>query len=47
MQKFIDDNPKDRHCTHTYTMEEFGLDEAAERERYRFYQDYFKVASNI
>jgi hypothetical protein len=47
MQKFIDDNPKDRHGTHTYTMEQFGLNEATERERYRFYQDYFNVASNI
>ncbi|MBT4519287.1 MAG: sulfotransferase [Halieaceae bacterium] len=45
MREFIDHNPKDRHGTHRYTLEQFGLGPAAERERYRFYQDYFGVAS--
>jgi hypothetical protein len=45
MQSFIDNNPKDRHGTHTYTAQQFGLDVATERERYRFYQEYFGVKS--
>ena len=45
MRAFIANNPKERHGTHRYTLEQFGLDPAQERERYRFYQDYFHVAS--
>lgn len=44
MRAFIAGNPRDRHGTHRYTLEQFGLDRATERARYRFYQDYFKVA---
>lgn len=44
MRRFIASNPKDRHGTHRYTLEQFGLERARERERYRFYQEYFKVA---
>lgn len=44
MRSFIAKNPRDRHGTHRYTLEEFGLDRTRERERYRFYQDYFKVS---
>jgi hypothetical protein len=44
MRTFIAGNPRDRHGTHRYTLEQFGLDRATERARYRFYQDYFKVA---
>src|SRR5690606_16936708 len=44
MRTFIEQNPRDRHGAHRYTLEQFGLDRARERERYRFYQDYFKVA---
>lgn len=47
MQDFIDNNPKDRHGTHSYTLEQFGLDLETERERYRFYQDYFNVAAEM
>lgn len=43
MRSFIDRNPRDRHGTHRYTLEQFGLERGRERERYRFYQDYFKV----
>lgn len=44
MRAFIAANPRDRHGTHRYTLEQFGLDRPTERARYRFYQDYFKVA---
>ncbi len=44
MRAFIAGNPRDRHGTHRYTLEQFGLDRETERARYRFYQDYFKVA---
>ena len=45
MCDFIAGHPKERHGVHRYTLQEFGLDPARERERYRFYQDYFGVAS--
>ncbi|MBV6416042.1 MAG: hypothetical protein CMLOHMNK_00570 [Steroidobacteraceae bacterium] len=44
MRAFIAGNPRDRHGTHRYTLEQFGLDRARERQRYRFYQEFFKVA---
>ncbi len=44
MRSFLEQNPRDRHGTHRYTLEQFGLDRVKERERYRFYQDYFEVA---
>lgn len=43
MRDFIAGNPKERHGTHRYTLDQFGLDPARERERYRFYQDWFHV----
>ena len=45
MRDFVAGKPKDRHGTHRYKAEQFGLDPVAERERYRFYQDYFGVAN--
>jgi hypothetical protein len=45
MRRFLDENPQGKHGTHSYTLEQFGLDPAAERERYRFYQEYYGVAS--
>ena len=44
MREFLAKNPRERHGTHRYTLEQFGLDRTRERERYRFYQDFFKVA---
>lgn len=44
MRQFIANNPKDRHGVHHYTLEQFGLNATKERERYRFYQEYFNVA---
>lgn len=45
MQDFITGNPRERHGTHRYRLEDFGLDPVREREHYRFYQDYFGVAN--
>jgi hypothetical protein len=44
MGRFIASHPKDRHGTHRYRLEDFGLAPAKERARYRFYQDCFGVA---
>ncbi len=46
MSSFLADSPPDKHGKHHYTLERFGLDPASERERYRFYQDYYGVASD-
>ena len=43
MQRFLDDNPPGKHGKHSYTLEEFGLEPAAERERFRFYQEHYGV----
>jgi hypothetical protein len=40
------ENPPGKYGKHSYTLERFGLDPAAERERYRFYQEYYGVASD-
>lgn len=46
MSGFLAENPPGKHGKHSYTLERFGLDPAAERERYRFYQEYYGVASD-
>lgn len=46
MRGFLAENPPGKHGAHRYTLERFGLDPAAERERYRFYQEYYGVASD-
>jgi hypothetical protein len=45
MRRFLDDNPQDKHGTHTYTFADTGLDAGAMRERARRYQEYFGVSS--
>jgi hypothetical protein len=45
MRAFLADNPQGKHGRHSYTLEEFGLDRAVERERYRFYQEHYGVES--
>lgn len=44
MRLFIENNPKDKRGAHLYTLEEFGLDPAEEREKFRGYTDHFDVA---
>jgi hypothetical protein len=45
MSDFLAENPPGKHGKHSYTLEQFGLDPSAERDRYRFYQEYYGVAS--
>ena len=39
MRAYLATNPKDRYGQHVYSLGQFGLDEAVERERYRAYWD--------
>jgi hypothetical protein len=45
MRRFLAANPKDKHGAHRYTLADAGLDVAAERARYRAYQDEYGIAS--
>jgi len=44
MRAWVRRNPKGKHGAHVYTPDEFGLDAAGLRERYRFYTERFAVA---
>ena len=37
MQRYLDHRPRDKHGTHSYTLEEFGLDKARDGQ---YFQDY-------
>jgi hypothetical protein len=43
MRAFIADNPQGKHGVHRYTAEAYGLDVAAERERFRGYTEHFGI----
>jgi phosphatidylethanolamine-binding protein (PEBP) family uncharacterized protein len=43
MLRFLAANPRDKHGPHRYTLADAGLDAAAERERYRAYQERFGI----
>lgn len=43
MQQYLESNPKGKHGTHTYSLEDYGLTEGAIRERYQGYMDRFGV----
>jgi len=43
MNRFLRDNPKDKHGRHQYSLAQFGLDPDAESERYRGYRERFGV----
>ncbi len=45
MRDFMVKNPKDKHGAHRYTMEQFGLDRAAESPRFDRYRERFQIAS--
>lgn len=45
MRRFLAGNPKDKHGEHRYSLSQFGLDPAIERDRYRFYTERFGVES--
>jgi hypothetical protein len=44
MQRFLDDNPRDKHGVHRYALESFGIDAAVARERFAGYYERFGVA---
>lgn len=44
MRSFLGDNPQGKHGEHRYAPEQFGLDLATVRERFRFYTEHFQVA---
>jgi hypothetical protein len=41
VEAFMNNNPRDKHGTHTYTLEQFGLDPQDLKSRYQFYTDRF------
>jgi len=43
IQSFIDNNPKGKHGTVLYRLEDFGLDATERREALRFYQERFDI----
>jgi len=43
MRQFLARNPKDKHGRHRYTLEQFGLNRAAESERFAAYRERFGV----
>ena len=45
MQQFLDRNPSDKHGQHSYSFSDTGLDFAQERERFKAYQQCYKVKS--
>jgi hypothetical protein len=45
MRRFLAENPQGKHGQHSYALEDFGLDARRERERFRFYQEHYGVAS--
>lgn len=47
MKEFLADNRRDKFGTHRYAPEDFGLDEQALRERFRFYVERFDVQDPV
>jgi hypothetical protein len=43
MQNFLAANPKNKHGVHSYTLEQFGLNRAAETLRFRNYCERFRI----
>jgi hypothetical protein len=47
MERFVAENPKDKHGVHRYTLEEFGLDRDTERDRFRFYTQAYGIEPEL
>jgi hypothetical protein len=45
MQRFLAEHPQNKHGVHEYSLGQYGLDDEAERRRFRFYTDYFGIVS--
>jgi hypothetical protein len=43
MERFIADNPREKHGVHRYRLEDFGLDAGHERRRFAAYSEQFRV----
>lgn len=43
MERFMKDNPRDKHGTHSYRPEDFGIDPVGDRARFADYCEYFGV----
>jgi hypothetical protein len=43
MERFLAENPQNRHGVHRYSLEEFGLDRDAERRSFKFYSNSFGI----
>ena len=47
MADYVARKPRHSRGVHRYTLEEFGLDPAAERERFRFYCEWYAVPEEM
>jgi hypothetical protein len=45
VQRWVVENPQDKHGRHRYQPQDFGLDAGALRERFSFYTERFGVAA--
>jgi len=45
MLRFLRENPQHKHGVHRYALEDYGLDPVAERRRFQFYMDYFRLGT--
>ena len=43
MERFMKDNPRDKHGSHTYKAEDFGIDPRRDRQRFAEYCEYFSI----
>ena len=43
MERFLGENPREKHGVHRYRLADFGLDEGAERRRFSAYRERFAV----
>jgi len=42
MQQFLDDNPKDKHGAHKYSLDDFGLSESQIKESFAHYYEFLR-----
>ncbi len=47
MEKFMKNNPRDKHGSHTYRAEDFGIDAESDRRRFAEYCAYFGVDASL
>jgi hypothetical protein len=43
MQRFLEENPQNKHGVHHYSLEKFGLDRSSETRNFEFYRDFFGI----